>query len=120
MMDLDGFKEYNDTKGHLMGDKILHKVGRTILRTIQSRVDSCYRYGGDEFVIIVPEKYQASARDLAEEIRVEIDLAFGPAITASIGVTKLQPGQTVYEFIKSADEAMYKAKAQGENRVCIN
>jgi len=116
MIDLDGFKKYNDNRGHLMGDKILHQVGRTILRTIQQKVDSCYRYGGDEFVILVPESH-ISPRDLAEEIRVEIELAFGPTITASIGIAKLQRGQSVYDLIKSADEAMYKAKSLGGNRV---
>lgn len=119
MMDLDGFKKYNDTRGHLEGDKILNKVGRIILRTIRRRVDSCYRYGGDEFVVILPEKHHALARDIAEEIRVEIELAFGPAITATIGVAKLKPGQSVYDFIKAADLAMYKAKAAGGNKVWI-
>jgi len=117
MMDLDGFKKYNDTYGHLEGDKILHKVGRIILRTIRSRIDSCYRFGGDEFMIIVPEEYEASARDLAEELRTEVDLAFGPRITASIGVTKLQRGQSVYELIKLTDQSMYRAKARGGNCV---
>lgn len=119
MMDLDGFKKYNDTRGHLEGDKILNKVGRIILRTIRRRVDSCYRYGGDEFVVILPEKHHALARDIAEEIRVEIELAFGPAITATVGVAKLKPGQSVYDFIKAADLAMYKAKTAGGNKVCI-
>jgi diguanylate cyclase (GGDEF)-like protein/PAS domain S-box-containing protein len=119
MMDLDGFKKYNDTKGHLEGDKILNKVGRIILRTIRRRVDSCYRYGGDEFVVILPEKHHALARDIADEIRVEIELAFGPAITATVGVAKLKAGQSVYDFIKAADLAMYKAKAAGGNKVCI-
>jgi len=120
MMDLDGFKKYNDSKGHLMGDKVLQRVGRIILKTIRQRIDSCYRYGGDEFVILIPEKYHAVARDIANEIRVEIELAIGPSITASIGIAKLKRGQSVYDFIKAADEAMYKAKAAGGNRVWAN
>jgi diguanylate cyclase (GGDEF)-like protein/PAS domain S-box-containing protein len=117
MMDLDGFKKYNDSKGHLMGDKVLQRVGRIILKTIRQRVDSCYRYGGDEFVIIIPEKYHAAARDIANEIRVEIELALGPAITCSIGIAKFKRGQSVNDFIKATDEAMYKAKSAGGNRV---
>lgn len=120
MMDLDGFKEYNDTKGHLEGDKILNKVGRVILRTIRWKIDSCYRYGGDEFVIIVPEKYHAMVKNIAEEIRVEVELAFGPGITASIGATELKTKQSVYDFIKVADEAMYKAKGKGGNQTFVD
>lgn len=119
MMDLDGFKKCNDTKGHLAGDKLLQRVGRILLRTIRHKVDSCYRFGGDEFVIIVPEKFHAVARNIAEELRVEVELALAPEITASIGVAKLKTGQSVYDFIKSADEAMYQAKTAGGNRICV-
>lgn len=119
MIDLDGFKEYNDTYGHLKGDEVLQQVGSIALRNIRLKIDSAYRYGGDEFTILVPKQNPKAVQRTAEKIRQSIKQKFAPHIKASIGIAKLQPGQGIYEFIKSADEAMYKAKSLGGNRLWI-
>jgi diguanylate cyclase (GGDEF)-like protein/PAS domain S-box-containing protein len=119
MMDLDGFKQYNDTKGHLEGDKVLHQVGKIIHQVIRPKIDTAYRYGGDEFVVIIPGVYEDAAMREAEKIRKLVEQAFKRQITASIGVSRLRPFQSSYSLIKSADEAMYRSKKYGGNRVSI-
>ncbi|MCK4909290.1 MAG: diguanylate cyclase [Planctomycetes bacterium] len=129
MIDLDGFKKYNDKHGHLAGDKVLHKIGRLILKSIDVNLVSAYRYGGDEFVIIVGERLQDLVEAIAETVVHKIDLNFGlvslkrgrngPAITASVGVARMKPKHKVYSFIKLADKLMYRAKKRGGNQVCL-
>ncbi|MFH1226956.1 MAG: sensor domain-containing diguanylate cyclase [Planctomycetota bacterium] len=119
MIDLDGFKEHNDTKGHLEGDKVLHEVGRIVHKIIRPKIDTAFRYGGDEFVILIPGQYEDAAMRSAEKIRRDIEHAFKKQITASIGVSRLRPYQSSYSLIKSADEAMYRSKKYGGNRVSI-
>ncbi|MBI4713009.1 MAG: sensor domain-containing diguanylate cyclase [Planctomycetes bacterium] len=120
MIDLDGFKEYNDKKGHLEGDRVLQEVGAIIRQTIRPKIDSAFRYGGDEFVIIIPGQYQELAARFAEKMRKETEQRFNRLITASIGVTRWRPHQNSYYFIKLADESMYRAKTYGGNRVCVS
>jgi diguanylate cyclase (GGDEF)-like protein/PAS domain S-box-containing protein len=119
MMDLDGFKEYNDKEGHLGGDLVLRKVGQIILKTILPKISYAYRYGGDEFIILVLGKKQFIAMSMADKIRREIERSFNKRITASIGVTCRQLYQTPYQLVKNADNAMYRAKSYGGNRVCL-
>jgi len=119
MIDLDGFKEYNDTKGHLEGDKVLHEVGRIVHRVIRPKIDTAFRYGGDEFVILLPGQYEDMAMRSADKIRKQIEQTFKKQITGSIGVSRLRPFQSSYSLIKSADEAMYRSKKYGGNRVSI-
>lgn len=119
MIDLDGFKQYNDTKGHLEGDKVLHQVGKIIHQVIRPKIDTAFRYGGDEFVVIIPGLYEDTAMREAEKIRKLVEQAFKRQITASIGVSRLRPFQSSYSLIKSADEAMYRSKKYGGNRVSI-
>lgn len=120
MIDLDGLKEYNDHLGHLAGDNILQEVGSIIKKSSRSHNISAYRYGGDEFVILISHKYKNNtAQKIAEKIRGAVQKQFKSRITASIGVTRLKPKQGVHKFIKSADEAMYKAKKSGKNCICV-
>ena len=119
MMDLDGFKEFNDKEGHLGGDYVLKRVGEIILSALPSKTGTAYRYGGDEFIILILGKKQALMTSIAEKIRKEIEREFKGKITASVGVTYFRSSQTPTQLIKTADNAMYRAKSYGGNRVCV-
>jgi two-component system cell cycle response regulator len=124
MGDLDHFKQINDTFGHLAGDAVLCEAVRRMKASIRS-YDSLGRYGGEEFLLILPGCEAAAAERLAERMRLEIErqpLAWqtGPVpITASFGVTSLTAGVSVSAetMLRAADAALYQAKQQGRNRV---
>jgi diguanylate cyclase (GGDEF)-like protein/PAS domain S-box-containing protein len=117
LADLDGFKTYNDTKGHQAGDSALKTLGRAVLAVLRKHVDTAYRYGGDEFTFIFPETEGENALHAAERMRQTIEREVGPAITASIGLAWLKEGRSAKELLRAADQAMYRAKAAGGNRV---
>jgi diguanylate cyclase (GGDEF)-like protein/PAS domain S-box-containing protein len=123
MIDVDDFKKFNDTYGHLVGDKVLAKTGE-VIRNALREADTGYRYGGEEFAVILPETVGPGAVEVAERIRKE--LAAMPLslksktsrfITASMGVSELQAKDTLSEFIRRADKNLYAAKMEGKNRV---
>lgn len=116
LLDLDGFKEYNDSKGHLAGDSVLRGVGRILLQACRRYVDSAFRYGGDEFTILMPDTAAEGAFALAERVRGEVEWALMPDISVSIGVSELREGQDWRAFLQAADKAMYSAKTEGGNR----
>ena len=123
LMDIDDFKQYNDTYGHLQGDSVLVCLAGTILKMIR-RNDSAYRYGGEEFVVILPETCVAEAIAVAERIRhsfAEADQCSESTTpvfkTVSVGVTQYIPGEQATRLIERADQKMYLAKAQGKNRI---
>lgn len=123
LLDLDHFKNYNDTYGHLEGDKVLVRIGEVISYCLRS-MDSAYRYGGEEFTIILPETSGEEALNVAQRIRTVIEAErFMPVpganirITISIGVTEYHPGEEVAAFVQRADKAMYFSKEHGRNRV---
>lgn len=116
LLDLDGFKEYNDTRGHLAGDSVLRGVGRIILQACRRYIDSAFRYGGDEFIILLPDTEIDGAFALAERVRGEVEWALMPDISVSIGVSLLQPDHDWRAFLHAADQAMYAAKEGGGNR----
>ena len=125
ILDIDDFKDFNDTYGHLEGDKVLMRIGQVIRRCLR-KTDSGYRYGGEEFTIILPETKGEAATALAERIRREFEHElFSPRPgrtvrkTVSIGVAQYVPGEDLSIFLKRADESMYKAKKSGKNRVSI-
>lgn len=120
MLDLDNFKQYNDRYGHLEGDKVLKKIGEIVNRSIRSNVDSGYRYGGDEFSVLLIGAAIDQALVIAERIRSSIEQAGFQDMTASIGLTEFQDHLTLETFVKSADEAAYIAKHSGGNRVYAN
>jgi len=119
MIDLDGFKEYNDTEGHLGGDNVLKRVGAIILKNVSNKIGVAYRYGGDEFIMLIIGRKQAAIASIAERIRSEIENNFGKKITASIGIALWQSFQSSLELVKNADNAMYRAKSYGGNRVSL-
>ena len=121
LLDVDNFKHYNDTYGHLEGDKVLAQLGRVILSCMRKN-DSGYRYGGDEFTVILPETQRNEAMKVAERIRKAFrETKFLPRpeenknihATVTIGLAEYSDGQGLTEFVRGADEAMYAAKGQG-------
>ena len=124
LLDIDKFKEHNDTFGHIEGDKILIRLGK-IIRSCLRKMDSAYRYGGEEFTVILPETEGAEAATVAERIRSAVeserfvvnngDDSF--TITVSIGVTEFQPHESIAILVQRADKAMYLSKQAGRNRV---
>jgi diguanylate cyclase len=125
LADIDHFKKFNDTFGHLIGDKVLRFVGATLKRSVKGR-DFAARFGGEEFVVILPQTELAGAGVLAEQIRKAIssgelkdrqsDESYGK-ITVSIGIAQLYPGNLPSDLLERADRALYAAKTQGRNRV---
>jgi diguanylate cyclase (GGDEF)-like protein len=113
--DLDRFKQFNDTHGHLKGDQALKETAEMVLGLVRSRVDTCYRYGGDEFTIIMPETVIDNARAVAERIRERLSRHFQNEITASIGVASSVDNQEAEDLVERADRAMYDAKSLGGN-----
>jgi diguanylate cyclase (GGDEF)-like protein len=122
MMDIDHFKRYNDTFGHLAGDDVLIGLAK-IFKKSSRRVDTVARYGGEEFVITLPETKREGAALLGERIRKQVEkMEFekGGGVTVSIGVGSFDGSNmsfTKEDLIKMADDALYKAKRNGRNRV---
>jgi len=122
MIDIDHFKYYNDTYGHLEGDKILYKISGLIATCLRS-MDTAYRYGGEEFTVILPETSCDAALIAAERILRTVRTAFfdensGTKITVSVGVSEYADGESMNDFIKRTDKALYVAKGKGRN--CIS
>ena len=127
MLDLDGFKVINDTFGHLFGDQILVGIAETLLNTVRS-MDIVARYGGDEFMIILPETVESLAVEIAERLRNTVahqgvpsqeatDMGL-PLLSASIGIVCFPGhGETVELLLENVDKALYRAKHKGKNRI---
>jgi len=121
MFDLDNFKSYNDLYGHLEGDKVLKKIGEIVSHSIRYNVDSGYRYGGDEFAVLLIGASVGQAIAIAERIRSFIEQAeFLKKTTVSIGLSEYRDPLDLEGFVKSADDAMYIAKHSGGNRLHTN
>ena len=125
MMDLDHFKQLNDTWGHALGDRALRTFGGVLL-TVTGTRDAVARLGGEEFAILIPGRSPRSAVSLAERLRATVEglrLSEGEELvrfTVSVGLSSLQPGETTFEpMIRRADRALYKVKRSGRNRVLL-
>ncbi|CAB3856408.1 MAG: diguanylate cyclase [Achromobacter mucicolens] len=127
MIDVDHFKSYNDTYGHIAGDEALKRVANTIFASCDRSTDLAARFGGEEFALVLPGTPGGSARLAAEKLRRAVeamqipqrDAGFGPWLTVSIGLATAVPmdGQPCTELIQAADRGLYEAKRQGRNRV---
>jgi two-component system cell cycle response regulator len=117
MFDLDNFKNYNDRYGHLEGDKVLKNVGEIVKHSIRYNVDSGYRYGGDEFAVLLIGAAMDQAMTIAERIRSSIEQTEFQNITVSIGLSEYRDHFDLEGFVKSADNALYTAKHSGGNRI---
>jgi diguanylate cyclase (GGDEF)-like protein len=117
LLDLDRFKEINDSFGHGAGDVMLREVSR-LLTSLARQGDTVARWGGEEFVVVLPETDLAGAQRFAERLRRTIEAhAVGEMRTsASCGVATRLPEDTVEDLIGAADQALYQAKSNGRNR----
>ncbi len=122
LLDLDYFKNYNDREGHLAGDKMLAHVSLLIERSVRN-ADQAFRYGGDEFAILVPQSSADDAFVVAERVRGTIASDMGSkktVITASLGLASWpNDGVALDELVNAADRALYHAKRTGGNRTCV-
>ena len=119
MLDIDYFKKINDTYGHNMGDKVLKEIGH-ILTTHLRDIDIICRWGGEEFVILLPAVHKSSAIAIAEKLKLIIqNTRFGniKQVTASFGVTEIENYSRIEQAIEQADKALYLAKNSGRNCV---
>ena len=125
LLDIDHFKEYNDAYGHLEGDKVLVRFSQIIKSCLRAN-DSAYRYGGEEFMVLLPETGGERAKTVAQRIRKSLEVEkFVPKpdqevqITISIGVTQYFRKEELSTFIQRADKAMYLSKQNGRNKVSV-
>ncbi len=125
LLDIDHFKDYNDRFGHLEGDKVLVRFSQIIKSCLRTN-DSAYRYGGEEFTVILPETAGEEARTVAQRIRAALEAEpfstkNGEAVTVtiSIGVTEYNAKEELSTFIQRADQAMYCSKRSGRNKVSM-
>ncbi|MDP2815566.1 MAG: diguanylate cyclase [Rectinemataceae bacterium] len=123
-LDLDDFKNFNDVYGHIEGDQVLMRLGQVIKRCLR-QTDSAYRYGGEEFTIILPMTTSADGAVTAQRIRMEFkNEIFSPApgqdvhVTVSIGIGQYKPLEDMKAFVHRVDQFMYLAKKAGKDRVC--
>ncbi len=124
MFDLDNFKQINDTRGHVEGDRVLVKSAALIRENLRD-IDVPARYGGEEFAVILPETPRSGARLAAERIRARIEEHFrkprrGPVITVSGGIATFpEDAANAEDLLRRADEALYRSKAAGKNRITL-
>jgi diguanylate cyclase (GGDEF)-like protein len=125
LFDVDGFKAYNDAAGHRAGDDVLRGVAGALRGSIRSG-DTLYRYGGEEFLVLLPEQSLDSAELAAERLRAAVEALGlprpdGGIVTVSAGVAGFEsPSCTPDELFELADKALYRAKAEGRNRVHVH
>jgi diguanylate cyclase (GGDEF)-like protein len=127
IIDIDNFKEFNDNYGHLEGDRCLIKVAKCIMESLARPLDLGFRYGGEEFVVLLPNTNTEGAKLIGERIRRNIEnlkmehsfSKIAEVVTVSVGVNTTIPDYKFHfhEFVEKADKALYKAKSEGKNRV---
>jgi diguanylate cyclase (GGDEF)-like protein/PAS domain S-box-containing protein len=119
LLDIDHFKQLNDTEGHQMGDHVLRSLGQVIKVCIRKDVDSGFRYGGDEFVIMLPDTDKEQARIAAERIQKQFSAFKFGNTSLSMGIAEAAADEDDKSLIKRADEAMYRSKKEGRSRLTL-
>lgn len=121
VLDLDNFKTINDRYGHRVGDELLVNIARLLSARIR-KTDHIFRFGGEEFVVIARNTSLSSAHLLAEQLRADISARIsspGGAVSASFGCAELKQGEEAGRWLERADQAMYRAKEEGRNKVVL-
>ncbi|OOV86010.1 sensor domain-containing diguanylate cyclase [Oceanospirillum linum] len=122
MLDIDFFKRVNDTYGHLAGDEVLKAISRSLNESLRE-ADSVGRYGGEEFLLLLPDTSSGVAQQVLDRLRQrlsELKVVYEGqviSLTVSIGYASFSPGKVVWELVKGADQALYQAKKNGRNQV---
>nr|WP_282452656.1 diguanylate cyclase [Lysobacter sp. CAU 1642] len=119
LVDIDHFKHYNDTQGHLAGDELIRRMADLLRTGMRRSEDLVARYGGEEFLVVMPGATMEVALELAESLRAGVEAELG-GTTISIGVASTRPGGALTEhadLVALADAALYRAKEAGRNRV---
>jgi len=119
LFDVDQFKTYNDCHGHLAGDNVLQATGQVVAESTREHVDLGFRYGGDEFTVILPEADKAQALAIAERIRATFEAKRFDALTISIGLMTYREGYSLRTFIQFTDAMMFDAKRSGGNQIFV-
>lgn len=114
LVDLDGFKQVNDTLGHAEGDRVLLLVSRSIQLSLRA-YDTLGRFGGDEFLVILPNSSTAEALMVMERLRSEAALLSPESVTLSVGISSMLPKEPYTDLLARADRALYNAKQDGRN-----
>jgi diguanylate cyclase (GGDEF)-like protein/PAS domain S-box-containing protein len=124
LLDLDNFKTFNDTYGHVEGDQVLRRLGQVVKRCLRE-TDFAYRYGGEEFTILLPMTTSADGAVTAGRIRTEFKKEnFSPVsgqdlhLTMSIGLAQYKPHEDMKAFVQRVDQLMYQGKKNGKDRIC--
>ena len=119
LLDIDHFKDLNDTEGHQMGDHVLKSLGQVIKVCLRSDIDLGFRYGGDEFVILLPDTDKTQANVAAERIQKQFQTFKFGKTTLSMGISEAICGEDEESFVKRTDEAMYRSKHEGRARITV-
>ena len=123
MLDLDNFKQLNDSQGHMAGDEVLRRFASDLRSTLRQSDIIC-RWGGEEFILLLKDTTPDQARELGEKIRQQTErntISFNGSdlqITTSLGLAQLHAGESLEQLITRADRALYRAKQSGRNRLC--
>jgi diguanylate cyclase (GGDEF)-like protein len=124
LADVDHFKRVNDRHGHTVGDAVLRAIAQ-VLRDGVREVDHVARWGGEEFLVLLPATEQDEALQVADRLRVgvhalvDIEGRTGMGLSMTVGVVELQPGETIEQALMRADRALYEGKQAGRNRVVL-
>ena len=117
MFDIDFFKKVNDNFGHLVGDQVLKELARLIQSQLRTS-DLLFRFGGEEFIVVLPQQDAQTALSIAEKIRVNVasyEFTEAGHISVSLGVTQYHQGEHLNEVLTRADAALYQAKSSDTN-----
>jgi diguanylate cyclase (GGDEF)-like protein/PAS domain S-box-containing protein len=126
LLDIDDFKIFNDTYGHIEGDQVLYRLGSVIKKCLR-KTDSAYRYGGEEFTVLFPMTTKEEGILIAERIQEELKTEnFSPLpdkelyLTVSIGLAQYRKPEEMKSFVKRVDHLMYQGKKSGKNKICYD